>query len=136
MYPPSGVKSIEFKINPLFTTAPRNDWAVSVNDLLHRGRPIAENFMMRPLVGSVELGCPKPTPIKPPSDVGFRLIPEPKKLVRSCCQTIVPVLLNLANQAQGWQKEVELSSPEKMNPPSVVALTKVAHCLLVAQSEY
>jgi len=56
--------------------------------------------------------------------------------VRSSCQTMVPELLNLATQAQGWQKEVELSSPERMNPPSVVDLTKLAHCWDVAQSEY
>src|SRR5439155_11982247 len=88
------------------------------------------------LISPVSMGCPNTVLIAPPSDVGLRLTPEPRKLVRSSCQTIVPELVSLASQAQGWQKGVELSSPERIKPPSAVDLTKLAHCSAVAQSEY
>src|SRR5207248_8958601 len=103
---------------------------------LHCAVPVSESLIMRPLIGSVSLGCPNPAAMYPPSEVGLTLTPEPKKLVRSSCQTIVPELLNLASQAQGWQKRVELSSPERMKPPSAVDRTKLAHCSAFAQSEY
>src|SRR5438067_11167564 len=137
-YPPSGVATIELKFNPplLLATAFGNDRAVSVNSSLHCAAPVSESLIMRPLIGPVSSGCPNPAAMYPPSEVGLALTPEPKKLVRSSCQTIVPELLNLASQAQGWQNGVELSSPERIKPPSAVDLTKFAHCSAVAQLEY
>src|SRR5206468_220595 len=92
--------------------------------------------MTRPLIDVVSVGCPKPAAMYPPSEVGLVSTPEPKKLVRSSCHRTVPELLNLASQAQGWHEGVELSSPERIKPPSVVDLTKLAHCAAFAQSEY